>query len=247
MSFDRIAPFSALYADPTTTPHATIGSKIEDPLGGLWRYIKAGAAITNPLLGCGSYSQPTDYAPGATSVGSWTIALTAGTPARTAVANDLANGTIIIGAAAGYRRFYLIKSNTVGTTTTTTLTLYSPVTYAIAGTEWATVTNNRFYDVRHLSAAAGLMSVCCMPLRAVASGSYCWAKVRGETFGIVSGTVPGAASNDRQIVFQGTDGALIMADEAFHAANSQQLAGWLIPRTGGTYAAGDQTFWLQLE
>jgi len=164
------------------------------------------------------------------------------------VAKDLfANGTIIIGAAAGYRRFYHIKGNTLSATTTTTLTLHQPVTYAIAGTEWATMVPNRFLDVRHLSAGQSMMSVCCMPLRAVASGSYCWAKVRGETFGVVSSTVPGAAASDRQIVFQGTDGALIMADEAFHAANSQQLAGWLIPRTGSTYAAGDQTFWLQIE
>ncbi len=246
-NFALTAPFSALYADPTSAQRAAIGALASDPLGGLWRYMKAGAAITNPLLGVGSYSQPTDFTPSATAVGSWTIALTAGTPARTAVKDDYANGTIIIGAAAGYRRFYHIKGNTVGTTTTTTLTLHQPVTYAIAGTEWATACNNRFYDVRALSAGAGYMSVCCMPLRAVSSGYYCWAKVRGETFGVVSSTVPGAASNDRLIVFQGTDGALIMADEAWNAGNSQQTAGWLIPRTGSTYAGGDQTFWLQIE
>ncbi len=242
-NFALTAPFSALYADPTTTKKATIGSLASDPLGGLWRYIQAGAAITNPLLGCGSYSQPADGTPSATAVGSWTLIVTH----ATAVKDQYANGTIIIGAAAGYRRFYLIKSNTVSNGTSITLTLHSPITYAIAGTEWATMCENRFRDVRHISAGAGLMSVCCMPLRAVASGSYCWAKVRGETYGVVSSTVPGAASNDRQIVFQGTDGALIMADEAFHAANSQQLAGWLIPRTGSTYAGGDQTFWLQIE
>jgi len=245
-NFALTAPFSALYADPTTSQKATIGSLASDPLGGLWRYMKAGAAITNPLLGVGSYAQPTDCTPAATAVGSWTIAVTGSTDAS-CVKDQYANGTIIIGAAAGYRRWYHIKGNTASSTTTTTLTLHQPVTYAIAGTEWATINTNRFYDVRPLSAGAGYMSVCCMPLRAVASGSYCWAKVRGECFGVVSSTVPGAASNDRMIVFQGTDGALIMADEAFHAANSQQLAGWLIPRTGGTYAGGDQTFWLQIE
>jgi len=246
-NFALTAPFSALYADPTTTQKAAIGALASDPLGGLWRYFKAGAAITNPLDGAGSYSQPTDCTPALTAIGSWTIAVTACSPARTAVKDDYANGTIIIGAASGYRRFYHIKGNTVGTTTTTTLKLHHPVTYAIAGTEWATMNNNRFYDVRGLAAAGGYMSVCCMPLQAVPSGYYAWGKVRGETFGVVSSTVPGAASSDRAIVFQGTDGALIMADEAFNAGNSQQLAGWLIPRTGGTYAGGDQTFWLQIE
>jgi hypothetical protein len=106
---------------------------------------------------------------------------------------------------------------------------------------------NRFRDVRHISAGAGYMSVSCMPLRTVSSGYYCWAKVRGETYGVVSSTVPGAASADRLIVFQITDGALIMADEAWNAGVSNQVAGWLIPRTGSTYAGGDQTFWLQIE
>ena len=246
-----IAPFSALYADPTTTAKGTIGSLAMDPMGGLWRYIRAGAALgtSNTLLGCGSYSQPTDVTAGATSVGSWTIACS-GSSDATCVKDQYANGTIIIGGStATLRRFYHIKGNTASTTTTTTLTLHQPVTYALAGTEWATIATNRFYDVRQIDAAGGYMSVCCMPLRAVDSGSYCWAKVRGETFGVVSSTVPGAASGDRMVVFQASDGALIMADESWGKStpDSQQLAGWIIPRTGGDYAAGDQTFWLQIE
>ena len=86
-----------------------------------------------------------------------------------------------------------------------------------------------------------------MPLQPVTSGYYFWGKTRGPVFGVVSSTVPGAASNDREIVFQGTDGALIMADEAWNAGNSQQYAGYLLPRTGGSYGGGDQTFFLCLE
>ena len=211
--------------------------------------IRAGAAIgaSNTLLGCGSYSQPTDVTAGETAVGSWTISCSGSSDASCAK-DQYANGVIVIGgSSATYRRFYHIKSNTASTTTTTTLTLHQPVTYALAGTEWATICTNRFYDVRNIDAAGGYMSVCCMPLRAVASGSYCWAKVRGETFGVVSSTVPGAASEDRMVVFQGSDGALIMADEAYNGSRSCQIAGWIMPRTAGDYAAGDQSFWLQIE
>ena len=248
MSFPNlgIAPFSALYAAPTSTPKAKIGQLVGDQMGGVWAYCKAGAAITNPLLGIGCYAQPDDCIPGETAVGSFTIAVTGISPNTSVTKNQYANGTIIIGAAAGYRRFYHIKSNTASSTTTTTLTLYHPVRYTIAGTEWATIVPSRFSDVRHLSAGAGYMSVVCMPLQTVTSGYYFWGKVRGEVFGVVSSTVPGAASNDRAIVFQGTDGALIMADEAWGASNSQQYAGYLIPRTGGSYKGGDQTFMLQL-
>lgn len=241
------ADLASLYAAPTSSAKAMIGQVAEDAMGGRWRYCKAGAAITNPLLGLGCYAQPDDCTPGATSVGSYTIAVTGITPNTSVSANQYQNGTIIIGAAAANRRFYHIRSNTSSTTTTTTLTLWHPVRYAIAGTEWATIVPSPWSDVRHITAGAGYMSVVCMSLQPVTSTYYFWGKTRGPVFGTVSSTVPGAASNDRIIAFQGTDGALIMADEAWNAGNSQQMAGWLIPRTGGSYAAGDQTMWLQVE
>ena len=241
------ASFDMLYAAPTSTAKAMIGQVAEDQLGGRWRYCKAGAAIANPLLGVGCYALPDDCTPGATAVGSYTIAVTGLGTSSSVTKDQFQNGTIIIGAAAANRRFYHIKSNTSSTTTTTTLTLWHPVRYAIAGTEWATIVPSPWSDVREIDDAAGYMSVVCMPLQPVTSSYYFWGKTRGPTFGVVSSTVPGAASNDRAIVFQGTDGALIMADEAWNAGNSQQYAGWLIPRTGGTYGGGDQTFMLQLE
>lgn len=240
------AALSGLYKAPTSAKEAAVGALAEDELGGRWRYCKAGAAISNPLDGAGCYSQPTDFTAGATAVGSFTIALSAGSPARSAVANDFENGTIIIGAAAASRRFYMIKSNTAGTTTTTTLTLYSPVLVAIAGTEWATAVPSPYSDVRDLSAAGGFMSVVCWPLQTVTSGYYFWGKTRGPVFGIVVSTVPGAASGARTTAFNGSDGALYLGSDAY-GGSSWQWAGYLIPRTGGTYNAGDQTIMTQLE
>jgi len=239
-------PFEVAYKAPSATL-GDIGHKIgqlaRTPDGSLWRLCKAGAAISNPLLGVGCYSQPVDCTPSATAAGETELIVTDASCAK----DDYADGTIIIGAAAASRRFYHIKSNTKSDATYTTLTLYHPLLVAVPGTEWATITPCRFRDVRPLSAAAGYMSVVCMPLQTVTSAYYFWGKVRGPVFGVVSSTVPGAAGNDRQIVFQGTDGALIMADEAWNAGNSQQHAGWLIPRTGGDYGGGDQDFMLQLE
>jgi len=238
--------FENVYKDPTSSL-ASMGQHIGQlgmtPDGSLWRLFKAGAAISNPLLGYGSYDQPADVTPSATAVGSRTLAIND----TTATKNKYAGGTIIIGAAAAYRRWYHISGNAASNGTTTTLYLAHPVIYAIAGTEWATVHCNRFRDVRHLSAGAGYMSVCCMPLQTVSSGYYAWGKVRGPVFGIVSSTVPGAAANDRLVVFQGTDGALIMADESWGSSSSCQIAGWVIPRTGSTYGGGDQDLMLMLE
>jgi len=242
--------FETLYADPTATATAAIGQKAEDPLGGVWRYCKAGADLcaANTLNGAGCYSQPTDVTAGATAIGSYTLACSGSSDASCS-ANQYQNGTIVIGGSdAGYRRFYHIKGNTASATTTTTLTLYHPITYTLAGTEWATIVPSPWADVRDMSAAAGYMSVVCWPLRAVSSGYYFWAKTRGPVFGIVYSTVPGAAANDRIITTAPADGSIRLGDEAWDdAGESTQHLGWLIPRTGGDYAAGDQTFMLQLE
>ena len=239
--------FEGFYAAPTEDPVATIGNVLEDELGGRWRYCKAGADITNPLLGAGGYAQPTDLTPGVTAVGSLTIACT-GSGDASCTADQYAGGTIIIGAAAANRRFYHIKSNTASSTTTTTLTLYHPVRYAIAGDEWATINPCPWADVRPLSSAQTFMSVCCMPLQPVTSGYYFWGKTRGAIFGTVYSTVPGAAANDRLVTFVGTDGSMRMASETWHTdTNSNQICGWLMPRTGGTYGGGDQGVWLQIE
>lgn len=241
-----VAALSGLYKAPTSYKEAGIGAIVTDELGGEWAYCRAGAAIVNPLDGACCYSQPDDCTPALTAVGSMTIAVTGITP-NTSVTKDMyAGGTIIIGAAAAYRRFYYIKSNTASATTTTTLTLYSPVLYAIAGTEWATIVPSPYYDTRPSSGLGqdGLGSVVCMPLQTVTSDYYYWGKIKGQCFGIVVSTVPGAAARDRELVFYG--GALSMADEEINANRSCQRAGYLIPRTAGSYGGGDQTFMLQL-
>jgi len=245
------AGFETLMATPTVAATAEIGQLAQDPMGGYWRYCKAGAAISNPLYGAGFYTQPDDCTAGVTAAGSMTLAVSAlGTTTGTVTENQFANGTIIIGGMAdtNHRRFYHIKSNTGGGTAATTLTLYHPVQIAILGTEWSTIVPNPWSDVRDMSAAAGYMSVVCFPLQTVTNAYYFWGKVRGPVFGVVYSTVPGAASNDRAISTAPADGSIRMLDEAMAATSTQHL-GWLIPRTGSgsTYAGGDQTFMLQLE
>lgn len=232
-----------MYAAPTSTPTATVGESMEDEFGGRWRYCVAGGAISNPLLLAGTYAQPTDLTPGATAVGSHTIACT-GSGDASCTKDQYAGGSIIIGAAAANRRFYMIRSNTASATTTTTLTLASPVIYAIAGTEWATIGPSPYRNVRVM--AGNYMAAVCAPLQPVASGYYFWGKTRGACFGTVHSTVPGAAGNDRALIVSAA-GALMLADESYNAGTSHQMVGYLIPRTMGTYAGGDQSFMLQLE
>lgn len=245
MSFDRVSPFSALYAVPTSTPKAKVGQKTEDPMGGIWRYCRAGAAITNPLLVAGNNGYPSDCSVGATAVGSWTIACTSLTVFDTVTKDQFANATILIGAAAANRRFYHVSSNPAAATDDVVLTLHHPVQYAITGSEWATIVPSPYYDVRPM--AGGNVTGVCWPGQPVDSGYYFWAKTRGPIF-MVAGTVPGAVTRDRLGVVA-TDGSVIMADESWGSGYNDQIAGYLIPHTQGTYGSGsgDQTMQLQLE
>jgi len=244
MSFDVTgrATFEGLYAAPTENPTAKIGQVAEDEMGGRWRYCKAGAAITGPLLGAGAYATYTSLTPAITAVDSLTMAYTGSGDASCTV-DQYANGTIVIGAAAANRRVYHIKGNTVSSDTTGTLTFYHPVRYAMAGTEWATINPCPWADVRNM-ASDGYRSVVCFPLQPVTSGYYFWAKTRGLCFGTVASTTPGAAADDRALAFN-RDGALILVDETWNAGNSMQYAGYLIEKTAS--GDGDQSFMLQLE
>lgn len=247
MSFPSIgiAPFSALYAAPTATAKAKVGLGVEDPMGGRWRYCKAGAAITNPLLVAGNYGYPEDCSVGVTAVGSMTISCTSLSVLSSIEENQFANATIIIGASAANRRFYHIASNPADDEDDVVLTLHHPVRYAIAGTEWATIVPSPYRDVRPM--AGGNVSGVCWPGQPVDSGYYFWGKTRGPIF-MVAGTVPGAVARDRYGTIA-TDGSVIMADESWNGAVSDQPAGYLIPQTQGSYGSGsgDQTMQLQLE
>lgn len=239
------ADFETLYAAPTATATATVGQRVQDPMGGLWRYCLAGAAITNPLLVAGNYGYPEDCGVGVTAVGSMTIACTGLSVLSSILENQFANSTIIIGAAAANRRFYHIKSNPADDEDDAVMTLYHPVRYAIAGSEWATIVPTPWRNVQPM--AGGNVSGVCWPGQPVTSGYYFWGKTRGPIF-MVAGTVPGAVARDRYCVIA-TDGSVIMANESWGASVSDQPAGWLMPQTQGSYGSGDgdQTIWLQLE
>lgn len=247
MSFDITGrgTFEQFYAAPTATPTAKVGQVAEDEMGGRWRYCLAGAAITNPLLIAGNYGYPEDCSVGATAVGSMTIACTSLSVLSTITEDQFANATILIGAAAANRRFYHIMSNPADTEDDAVMTLYHPVRYAIAGTEWATIVPSPWRDVKPM--AGGNVTGVCWPGQPVDSGYYFWGKTRGPIF-MVAGTVPGAVARDRYCVIA-TDGSVIMANESWGASVSDQPAGWLMPQTQGSYGAssGDQTIWLQLE
>lgn len=236
------ASFETLYAAPTTIQKAPLGHGVTDPMGGKWRYCKAGAALTNPLYLAAGNAGWTSITPAITAVGEFSIDYTASSDASVAV-DQYANGAVIIGAAAANRRFYHIKSNIAGASTTGTLQLFHPVRFAIAGTEWATINPSPWADVRIMSTASTKMSACCWPGQPVDSGSYFWGKTRGPIFGVVASTVPGEAADDRVVVVN-SDGALIMADESWNAGKSGQVVGYVMLNTN---AGGDQAIWLQLE
>lgn len=83
--------------------------------------------------------------------------------------------------------------------------------------------------------------VCC-PKMAITSAYYFWGLVNGPYWTTVTSTWPLAAANDIEVVFH-QDGSFKMADEAYNAGASNQIAGHVI--VSGAY--GDCLIMLQIE
>jgi len=252
MSFPFMAALSwkAVSTEYVSTSTFRVGQLGMTEDGSLYRLCKSGAAITNTLAGkINSYTYLTactgDCAEAATSgaIADGTTKVTV-LDTSTIAADYYKGGYAVIPSSGTVDSIRTIRKSTAGAGVSTTITVDAPYTqtYASGGTmalypsPWNSVKNAASYS-------GGYEHFVCMVNMPITSAYYFWGKVRGPHWCWVNSTWPGAASEDRDVVFH-TNGTIVMADEKINtSAVSCQRAGYLM--FSGNY--GDAMVMMQIE
>jgi hypothetical protein len=229
-----------LYED-STTQLEDLGTRLQYG-DQVFRYCKAGSALTRYVAGCNddqwgmtNAAVKATSAAGATTV---TVANTSGT-------KDQYKGAYVVffTSPLQVRR---VMSNAASDGTNMVLTLDGALEAAVtSGSTWATGYANLYSDVTappNTSGHVDYISFVAIPVCTVASGSYFWGQTWGPCYGVAGSTVPGSAASQREVYFSTAGNLLDYGDGS--AGAGMQYAGYILPRTGS--GAGDQFYMLQL-
>ena len=214
-----------------------IGARLRLESGWVMHYCRAGSVgVASPYWDRGCHSQvgPQTLAViGATAVGSKTVVIN---DTNTAHGVDYwANGKAEIWASPAPAVFQhrRIKSSTASNGTSVTLTLYYPLTNALADGDGLEICRSQYAEVDQApgDANATSKSIACVPQMLVTAEYYFW----GLTWGICTiaayGGAMGSAANSRQCYFH-QDGTIQTEEEAGWVAGKQP-AGYLLPDSSG--------------
>jgi len=230
-------------------PRFKIGSRLWLPDGTVWHYCKCGsngvvAAMRDRGM-CSLVTPETLAVIGATPVGATQVVINDANAAHGA--DYWANGKVELWAsvAPADHQHRMIKSSSASNGTSVTLTLYYPITNALANGDGLEICRSVYAEVDQTNAIANpeRKSIACMPLKAVTAEYYFW----GQTWGMctIAGTLGtmGNTNNSRQVYFNHADGTVRVAEEAGWVQGNQH-AGYLLPNSAG----GAQTIiFLQLD
>ena len=252
MSFPFIAAlsYSAAGAEYSSSKTFHVGAKGMVENGAMYRLCKAGAALTNPLAAkinayrylealTGDVAETTAAA---IAVGDTAVTITDATNAR--AADYWKDGYLAIPSSGTYDVFHHIWKSDAEVSDTYKLYLKEPFIYAYAAGGTLAAYPSPWRNIKNASAYSGGYEhfACCVE-RPISSGYHFWGKVQGPHWAWITGTWPGAAANDRDVVFH-TDGTIKMADEGINtSAISLQRAGYAM--FSGNY--GDAMIMLQIE
>lgn len=151
----------------------------------------------------------------------------------------------------GIGQMYRIKSSAAAVGGFVVLTLEDSLKVTVAPSTWITAWPNIYSDIRRWDPR---MSIVCLSLVPVPSGSYFWGQTWGPIF-FTSGESPGRVDNDRELYFSDPHESIIPGSVVdFTKGNAiPQRAGFLITNTSpwtdpdeGAELGGDQFFMLQL-
>lgn len=232
----------------------------------VFRYAKAGDVLTAINGGrCTNFPQEGETDAVAYVVGAYQITIPMNPNADNYTAEQVANywaeGYIWVQQwpqVTGIGELYRIKSSAAASGGFVTLTLYRPLTVLVPESNWITAWPNLYQNVKTASDAR--MSVVCVPLIPVASGSWFWGQTWGPIF-MSSGAAPGRGDHERDVYFNptvsspGQQGVNPATDVDFHTENNPipQRAGFIITNTnewepagGGTELGGDGFIMLQI-
>jgi len=252
MSFPYLAPltFRAVTTEYVSTKTMAYGNLGMTPDGSLYRLCKAGAAITNTLAGKinaytyleGLTGSAAETTAAAVAAGDTSITITDATNSRSA--EYYKGGYLVIPSSGTYDTIHHIWKSDAEVSNTYKLYVSSPFVYAYAAGGTVAAYPSPWKNVKNAgSYSQGYEHFVGMAEIPITSGYYFWAKVRGPHWCWVNSTWPGAASEDRDVVFH-INGTIVMADEKINtSAVSCQRAGYLM--YSGNY--GDAMIMMQIE
>lgn len=236
MSFPFIAALSyrAVHTEYVSTKTFRLGMLGMTEDGTFFRLAKAGAAMTDPIRGkvndnthLSGLTGDSVEAPltAAIAIGDTDFTITDATNAR--VADYYKDGYMVQPRANGDGTIHIRKSD-AEVSDTYKIHVSSPfkVTNALGNTVHAYP--SLYGNIQNAGSYAGgyeQFAGCINSL--ITSAYFFWLKVKGPHWVTVTGTWPGAASQDRTCCWH-TDGTIRMADEAFNGGTSEQIAGYLI-------------------
>jgi hypothetical protein len=221
----------------SVTQNYKIGSRLRTPDGITWHYSKCGSNGLAAAMwdrGMASVVVPETLAViGATPVGSYQVVVN---DANVAHGVDYwANGKGEIWASVAPATFQhrTVKSSTASNGTSVILTLYQPLTNALADGDGLEICRSVYAEVdqTNLVVTPEKKSIACVPLKLVTAEYYFW----GQTWGACTIAVTGACgttNNLRQVYFNHADGTIRTADVAGYA-DGNQPAGYMLPDTAG--------------
>lgn len=229
----------------------------------VYRYFKAGAAITYTNAGIASYacrtasavdSYDTSQAAGVGTVSSpFKInGTSAGVPAANAYAGHYIVIQAAVSATLGRRTMKVMSSSKAATDSpyTVELVLDQPTPIVIAANTDCDLFPSRYADVRPCFASetgeigADWNPVVGVPASTVASGYWGWCQTWGPCFVVCTSTELGDAAFDRTAVFS-QDGSIEPSNEAWHTGDiASQMAGYTLATVDG---AGSEWIMLMLD
>jgi hypothetical protein len=250
MSFPWVAQINYKEAFQTYAASSgrLLGSLAMTPDGSMYRFCRAGAAITN-TWGCINANRHLTGVTGESSEAALTVAIAAGdrsftfADTNTRIKDYFKDGYVVM--FPSHIELHRIASSTLGDATSIKCYLEGGDEFVTADALGNTVNvyPSPWGNIRMAGVLAATYEgfVCC-PKRPVTSGYYFWGQVTGPYWTTVTSTWPLAAANDLQVVFH-QDGSFKMADEAYNGGVSNQIAGHVM--VSGNY--GDCLIMLQIE
>ncbi len=236
MSFPFIAAlgYKAAFTEYVGTNTFNLGQLGMTEDGTFYRLSKAGAAMTDPirakinanthLSGVTGHSLETSLE-SAIAVGDTDFTIDDASNARDA--DYYKGGYTVQPRSGGDGTIPIVKS---GAEVSDVYKIYVPAPFRVANSSGNTVHvyPSLYGNIKNPGAySAGYEQFAGCINALITSGYYFWLKVKGPHWVTVTGTWPGAASQDRQCCWH-TDGTIRMADEAYNGGTSEQIAGYLI-------------------
>lgn len=139
-----------------------------------------------------------------------------------------------------YQMLKIKESDVAASVDSVTIRLWDPLPFAIPASTFVSARPNPFSAVTFTNSA--YEAQVCVPLIPVTTAYYFWGQTWGPCYGTAMSAIPGAASADREVYFNG-DGALIAGADTVLETRVPQRAGFVLSPTS---TGGDQFYMLQI-